>query len=238
LAKRVRRIHPRKTICIVHDIERDLGHLTENPEFARTIRQPATEALDAMLEIEKTAGVKATYSIVGMLWDDVAPKVTAAGHSRAFHSFDHRAEEEESESQIARCQRVDYRVKGYRPPKSRITEGLSDPNLAYYNIEWLASSAYSMGRRKPWMENSVVKIPMHFDDFDLYRGLLTFEEWEQRLFEIVEELDIAVIDLHDCYFEHWLPHYPRLLDRLRSFGEFKTLDQVAAEITLRHARWS
>ena len=47
--------------------------------------------------------------------------------------------------------------------------------------------------------------------------------------------DVLVFSLHDCYAPAWLPHYPRLLSVLHDLGELKTLDQLAAEVTLASA---
>ena len=50
--------------------------------------------------------------------------------------------------------------------------------------------------------------------------------------EQVSENDFTTIGLHDCYAAHWLPRYRRFLYRLREIGELRTLDEVAAEVTL------
>src|SRR5438132_14160243 len=60
--------------------------------------------------------------------------------------------------QLQKCREIDYRVKGYRPPQSRITSELSDTRLAFHNFEWLASSAHSLQTSLPELRNRIVKI--------------------------------------------------------------------------------
>ncbi len=236
LRKRTERVHPVKTICILHDVERGFGHTHEDPAFAAAIEGPAAKALGSMLDIESAAGVRATYDIVGCLWADVQPPAAARGHACAFHSFDHSLQPDEP-WQLLQCRRLDYRAKGYRPPKSRITAGLTDQLLSHHNFEWLASGRDSLGADAPRMENGIVKIPIHLDDYGLHRGVLDFAQWEARVAGLIERLDLVVIGLHDCYFERWLPHYRAFLERMDARARFRTLDQVAADVTLRHSRW-
>jgi len=62
----------------------------------------------------------------------------------------------------------------------------------------------------------------------------------------IEGHDVAAIDahefvafsLHDCYAEHWLPHYAELLAAVAARGRLRTLDEVAADVALAHARWT
>src|SRR5262249_59930516 len=105
------------------------------------------------------------------------------------HSYDHRSERRAVpglrtlervarvllrpgvpfERQLACCRTLDYRIKGYRPPRSRIGPGLCDRNLVFYNFEWLASGSHSIGTDSPRMEDGVVKLTMRFDAFALAR---------------------------------------------------------------------
>ena len=55
--------------------------------------------------------------------------------------------------------------------RPRITAELTDENLCFHNFEWLASSAYSFGFAEPRLQNRIVKIPIHFDDFPMYHGI-------------------------------------------------------------------
>ena len=50
--------------------------------------------------------------------------------------------------------------------------------------------------------------------------------------EEVRARDFVAIGLHDCYAEHWLPRYRGFLIRLQELGELRTMDDVAAEVTL------
>ena len=136
--------------------------------------------------------------------------------------------------QLGRCRTIDYRAKGYRPAQSRLGADTNEEHLAYHNFEWLASSARSLGIEDPRVEKGIVKIPIRFDDFSLHRSL-PYERWETRALDTVRRSNFLAFSLHDCYGELWLEHYPALIQRLLDMGELKTLDEVAAEVTLEHA---
>jgi peptidoglycan/xylan/chitin deacetylase (PgdA/CDA1 family) len=224
-----------KTICLVHDTERGFGHEDVEPEFARAAAVSAPAHLEAMLEIERAHGQRATYAVVGCFLDEVRPRIEAGGHAVAFHSYDHGAEDPAAGpegSQLRRCRRIDYRLKGYRAPRSIITPELADDSLAYYNFEWLASSVSSLATRVPVLAGGIVKIPVAFDDFPLHRRAMTYPEWEARVLRLVDEHDVVALGLHDCYADHWLPRYPGLLDQLARSGALTTLDQLAARVML------
>ena len=140
--------------------------------------------------------------------------------------------------ELVRCRQVDYRLKGYRPPMSRITPGLHDRHLAYFNFEWLASGVPSLdGAQEPRVENGIVKIPIALDDFDLYRRRKSYEEWERAAIELADTHDFVAIGLHDCYAEHWLPHYRGLLEKLTARGRLRTCDEVAQHSMLAASLW-
>lgn len=233
-----------KTVCLLHDTERGLGHRSADPAFAVRADAEAPAALARMLAVEASAGVRATYSVVGQLLQEVRPAIEAGGHAIAFHSFDHLLPGEpgapsgaDGGEQLAACRRVDYRIKGYRPPQSKILPGLSDAGLAYQNFEWLASSQFSLSAADPAMVNGIVKIPVHVDDFPLYRHGVSADEWEREVLDLVERRDFAVIGLHDCYAHLWLDGLEGLLRQLKSRAQLITLDEVAARVTLGHSRW-
>lgn len=231
-----------KTICIMHDTERSLGHRSSDPALAQRADAAASETLRRMLEAEAAADVSATYNVVGCFYDEIHGAISGGGHAIAFHSFDHRLPDAASpdldgSEQLQLCRDVDYRLKGYRPPQSKILPGLNDSNLSQFNFEWLASSVRSLGAESPLMKNGIVKIPVHLDDYPLYRGELDYGQWEASLLALIEERDFVVVGLHDCYGHHWLDSYPALLKKLGGAASFSTLDQVAAELTLGQARW-
>jgi hypothetical protein len=212
-------------------------------------------ALDGMLAAERACGFESTYHVLGLILPDVRERIRADGHAVAFHSFNHTIERRglpgarafervarrlarptvPFDDQLARCRGLDYRIKGYRPPQSRIGPGLSDRNLLFYNFEWLASGTHSIGSSVPRLDNGIVKIPIHLDDFPLHRQAMSFVEWEARIRHEIATRDFVAFSLHDCYSREWLPHYRAFLDRIRPLGEVRTLDRVAADVTLQHA---
>lgn len=220
-------IENRKTVCICHDIERGLGHHLDS-DFAGRADREAPAALDRMLAIERTNGVRATYNVVGKFLNEVRCEIEQYGHCIAIHSFDH----DNKAAQLERCRHVDYRIKGYRPPNSWLTPELNETSLCWYNFEWLASSVASLGFNVPRLVNRVVKIPILFDDFDLHRGRQTFEEWRRMAIDTINRHDFVAFSLHDCYAAHWLPHYQDFLCEIRQLARLRTLDEVAGDMFL------
>ena len=220
-----------RTICLFHDIEYGYGHTAVNPDFALSAHQAGARRVEQMLAMEKEMSVRATYHVVGLLLPELRERIEKDGHCLGFHSHDHGP----GLDQLLRCRRVDYRLKGYRVPQSQMTQELTDANLSFHNFEWLASSAHGFGFLEPRMENSVVKIPVLFDDFPLYKHGMSFAEWESRALQRIAENEFAAFGLHDCYGGFWLPHYRGFLEKLRSLGTLKTFNQVAAEVTLSQA---
>jgi hypothetical protein len=241
------------TVCLCHDIERGFGHTRVDDELVAYANEMGTRALEEMLAIEDELGSRATYNVLGLLLEEVRDDIEPRGHCIAFHSYDHEVgrgrlanplyrlldrwrggrtavAREGQPRQLNRCRELDYRIKGYRPPKSRITSELSDANLCFHNFEWLASSAPSLRCSAPRMENRLVKIPILVDDFDLYRGV-PYDEWEKRVIENLSQREFGSVCLHDCYAQFWLPHYRQLLARIRELGTLRTLDEVAADVT-------
>jgi len=221
------RIESNKTICLCHDIERGIGHQNTDPDWASVAQSEAPAALDKMLAVERAAGVRATYSVLGSLLGEVRHLIEKDGHCVAFHSFDHGTEQ-----QLEACRRVDYRIKGYRPPNSVISSELRDSELCWYNFEWLASGSSSLGFHQPRLQNRLVKIPISFDDFDLYRRLKTFEEWRRMALDKMQRYNFVAFSLHDCYARYWLPHYEDFLREVRAIGNLRTLDEVAGDLFL------
>jgi hypothetical protein len=78
--------------------------------------------------------------------------------------------------------------------------------------------------------NGLVRIPVHRDDFELHTGGSGWADWERGALKLIEERRFAAIGLHDCYAEHWLPHYRGFLERASGLGPLRTLDDVADEV--------
>jgi hypothetical protein len=220
---------PAKTVCLCHDIERGLGHVDYDLDFAREADHQAPGALTAMLEAEAAAGVRATYCVVGALLGEVREQLDGGGHALAFHSYDHRTD---ASPQLPPCREVDYRLKGYRPPQSVLTEELTDENLLFNNFEWLANSGRAQGFDPPGLRNGLVRLPIAADDFALWSEGRAYDDWESEMLGLIEARDFTAISLHDCYAPWWIERYPAFLERACALAEPRTLDEVAAELTL------
>jgi hypothetical protein len=227
---RTETIGHKKTVCICHDIERGMGHIEIDPVFAKRAEQESIGALAEMREIEADLGVRSTYCVVGSLMPELRDGLESDGHALAFHSFDHRAD---NDDQLRRCREVDYRIKGYRPPRSKMTGELADGrHLLYRNFEWLASGWRSLGTDIPRMRAGLVRVPLIHDDFPLHTLSMSYDEWERVALGYVRDSDFVGIGLHDCYAPHWLPRYRHFLEQVGEMAELRTADEVAAEVTL------
>lgn len=225
-------ITSRKRICLFHDIERGLGHVDTDIDFSRRIEAPSDAYLTDMLAIEQTAGWRATYNVVGCLHGSVHDRIRDGGHCIAFHSFDHRIDK--TGGQLSVCRGVDYRTRGYRPPQSKLTPEVNARSLRRYGFDWLASSQSSLGIDRPLLRDQLVYIPVSFDDYPLHLGTMDYREWEACALATIEREDLVAFGLHDCYADHWLPHYETFLGKLHNLGGACTLDQLADQIFLRH----
>jgi len=202
-------------IAIFHDIEENVDTPISVAACQRHLAQ--------MLEIEQESGVDATYTVLGALMSAKLGKIRSSNprHAIGFHSYDHGGYR-----QLRKCREVDLRIRGYRPPRSRMTSELTDGNLTYLNFEWLASSAASLELARCRLENGLVKIPIHLDDYPLHIRAMEYEAWEGQAIEALQIRPFLSLSLHDCYAEHWLPHYPRLLEKLGKLGQFATADSI------------
>jgi hypothetical protein len=178
--------------------------------------------------VERRVGIPATYNVVGCLMHEVRAPIERDGHALAFHSWDH----DTGRDQLEACRQVDYRIKGYRVPQSKLTSELSNERLAWHNFEWLASSPSSLGIEVPRLERRMVKIPVGLDDFDLHTGALSFDGWRRRILDLVRAHDFVALGFHDCFAGHWLPQYEPLLRELAAVARPRTLDEVAADLYL------
>lgn len=234
-----------RTICLCHDIERDLGHAEEDaPGFRREMDAISRRALGQMLQVEKTLEVKATYNVVGCIFDEVRDAIASDGHALGFHSFDHvtpsgpppRPGGRPALHQLWRCRNLDYRVRGYRPPQSVITEDLSEEYLALYVFDWMASSRRTIGVQGPEVVRRIAKLPIEFDDYALHLGDLDYTAWERGALRKIEASEFVAFSLHDCYAHHWLPRFPHFLEKVRRLGSLLTLDQAADRAFVAAAR--
>jgi peptidoglycan/xylan/chitin deacetylase (PgdA/CDA1 family) len=213
---------------VFHDIEYGNGHRTEDPALARSADLAAPAGIARMLEIEASRGLAVTYSIVGTIFTELAPAIRKAGHSLAFHSFDHNTDPspENVRYQVERCRALDSAVVGYRPPQSRLGDGLGNV-LLENGFEWLASGVRSLGTQIPVRVGGLVHIPILFDDYPLYRDGMPFAGWRDILIDRIRANAFAAVGLHDCYAPYWINYYHDLLADLERIGRLATFQQMA-----------
>ncbi|MCP5373457.1 MAG: hypothetical protein H6907_17145 [Hyphomicrobiales bacterium] len=250
-----------RTVCILHDVEAGLGH-PEDAELSARADAAWRAAVAAMADGERRHGIAATYSVVGQILPETLPLIGAGacvafhsadhaiggGGGGRMPSFVNRLRAVRSlrkvranlaerraglySAELDGCRRIDYRPRGYRPAQSRLRRDLTTGRLVHYNFDWLASSRGSLGIDAPVLDGPLARIPVLFDDYDLYRAAMPYDQWEQTALRRVAESRFVTFGLHDCYGEYWLPHYDGLLSRLAGMGRLTTLDQVANELFL------
>jgi hypothetical protein len=220
-APEARKADQRPLICVFHDIE-------ENVDADVSVGE-CSDNLVAMLGIEKSRRVRATYNVVGTCFASKRQQIWNCdnGHSLGFHSFNHDLADE---TQLTRCRQVDLQVKGYRPPQSKITPELTDYRLSYFNFEWLASGERSLGVKCCTLQNGIVKIPILTDDYPLFTGSQDYAEWEHRLLECARTRSFLAFSLHDCYGKFWINHYDALLEKLAAIGSFVTAEELSNRV--------
>jgi hypothetical protein len=208
---------PRDLICVFHDIEENVDAPVSTAECC--------ENLAHMLKVERDRGVDSTYNILGILFDCKRDQILTSNnrHSIAFHSFNHDLGDLR---QLPQCREVDLRVRGYRPPKSRITPKLTDYNLTFFNFEWLACSLQSIGSSEFVARNGIISVPIHMDDFPLFIGVKRYDQWETKLLELAGTRRFLGLGVHDCYAGLWLRHYHTLLDKFQALERLVNADET------------
>ena len=196
IAEKGRETNPsEKTICLCHDIERGQGYIGMDPALVERAERDGFASLKEMRTIEIDHGLPATYNVVGRILPEVRAWLEREEVCIAFHSFDHDLQ---NEQQLSACREIDYRIKGYRVPRSKLTSELTPDRLCFHNFEWISSSVSSLGLKNPVMRDRIVWIPVRFDDFPLYGGL-SYREWERQALDHLERNDFVAFSLHDCY---------------------------------------
>jgi hypothetical protein len=216
---------PSRVICVFHDTEENVDSDVDpdrcHESFLRT------------LNIEREHGVATTYNLLGRIFARKAPLIAEQGsHSIAFHTYDHRLK---SLNQLEQVRNVDLQVRGYRPAQSVITSELTDYALGLWNFEWLMAAVRRLGVHVPTLQNGIVKIPVHVDDYYLHSRQWTYETWVARLMEMVKESPFVAVGFHDCYYKCWLDRYSELIGQLKSVGELWTCDQITNHVYLADA---
>jgi hypothetical protein len=206
----------RPVIALFHDVEEDVD-TDVSPETCRA-------AMARALVLQESRGIRVTYSLLGTLFAAARPLIAGRGHALAFHSHDHHIA---ALDQLPRLRRVDWQVRGYRPPRSILTAELTDHALAYWNFEWLLCSARRLGFADLRLVNGLVKIPVHLDDYRLHTGDLDRTAWLGQLRRLLATQPFVCLGLHDCYARHWLDWYGDLLDELAATGDLRTCDELA-----------
>ena len=130
--------------------------------------------------------------------------------------------------QLTSCREVDYRIRGYRPPQSRITRELGDANLCWHNFEWFASSTHSLHLEKPALVTAWCAFRSSRTTIHSTRGRHRGPTGRRVCCSEASRRDFTALSLHDCYADLWLPHYAAFLERLQRIGRLVTLDEVAA----------
>jgi hypothetical protein len=215
-------------VCLFHDVEENLGaegdgapgiaadachaHFLESTAMERRLLVPLTLSIPAILYKKKV--------------DSISAKAITC---TAFHSYNHVIPES---GQLSRSRTVDPRVKGYRPPQSRITAEVTDFTLSYFNFEWLLSSGPSLRSKVVHLSQGIVRIPVDMDDYPMAIGLKSYAQWRDAIFRLIDTQPLVVIGTHDCYANAWIGDYERFLTDLQKRSRFVTCTDIANAVFL------
>ena len=206
-----------KTVCICHDIERGLGHVDADPAFARRAEQNARRAIWRRCGRSKPRPAcegdllrRRLAAVGGPGW----PSRATGTHWRSTPSTTGS-----DRDQLQRCREVDYRIKGYRPPRSADHRGAHRQRTCSSTTSsgWRARRGPSASR-SPQMRAGLVRLPIALDDFPMYTGPVRYEEWEQPGARSRSQRATSPRSAFTTATRHWLPRYRRFLEQLQEIG--------------------
>jgi hypothetical protein len=79
-----------------------------------------------------------------------------------------------------------------------------------------------------WLQNYIVKIPMHLDNYPLHAGECNLDGWMEQIRSLLKSsAQLSVIGTHDCYAHYWLQCYPQLLRECLVKRPMRNCDEIA-----------
>lgn len=178
-------------ITFYHDIEQNYDSRADIIECRKMVYE--------FLRLEKKYNIPATYNIVGKLFieqPDLIDSILDEGQDIAFHSFNHQTDwkPEYYSNEIALCRKVSSIPKGYRSPRSQITQ---DAVKSIWDEGFLWSAESDKHSEPYYIYKDLVRLPITADDWPLYEGKVTPKEWVQKFSKLIESHTYVAFGLHD-----------------------------------------
>lgn len=183
---------PSRMVTFYHDIEQDL----DGPADVQLCR----EVVKGMLALEATYDVKATYNVVGVLFDqqpDLIEWILSKGHEVALHSWSHPSEIQSMQyaRQVRLCRAVSTPVYGYRSPMSRCDESTLEA-LRQEGFKWSAED--DRQHDEPYyIYKGLVRCPVAGDDWPVQEGRMTEDEWLRHFKRLLRRKAYVAFGTHD-----------------------------------------
>ncbi len=227
----------KKANCVVtfyHDIEQDLDS-DADPVICRQV-------VDRFIEIENRYGARATYDVVGRLFNeqpDLIEAIEDGGHEVAFHSHEHHRDwnPDYYAAEVALCRATSASVKGYRSPRSQwgreTLEALCD-----HGFLWSAEN--EPHRKEPYfVHRGLVRLPILTDDWPNFTGRRTAADWVSEFRRAISDRPYVAIGMHDCVAaenpDEWLRTWEELLQVAAGQGALMLTFSESADLYRRGA---
>lgn len=220
----------RPLVTFYHDIEQN-AIFNVDPAQCR-------EVTARFLAVEARYGVAATYNVVGRFFREqpaLVADIAAGGHELAFHSYHHPHvwQPEIYAEEVRLCREVAPGPVGYRSPRSQWDGGTLDA-LAAHGFRW---SAEDDAADAPYfIREELVRLPVAGDDWRLYGGRTTVEEWVAQFARLLTERRYVAFGTHDFSFcfrtEERFAAYERLLRLAQEAGALVVTFGRAQELFL------
>ena len=178
-------------VTFYHDIEQNF----DSPADPVECRQMVSE----FLKLEKKYNISSTYNIVGKLFvdqPDLVDSISKGGQEVAFHSFNHQTDWNPAyfSNEIELCRKVSKIPKGYRSPRSQITQS-AVKDIWKNGFLWNAEGDY---HTEPYyIYKGLVRLPIAGDDWSLYLGHVSIDKWVQNFSKLLKSRKYVAFGLHD-----------------------------------------
>ena len=223
------------------------GYITIFHDYEGSYALPGKEeasyyGVTRLLDLEKQYNIKATYNVVGRLFDDhpeIINRIIDEGHDLASHSFDHKVITDLSKKQIdidieqskTIFRKLHRELQGFRAPQSRwsfaLMRSMLDNGLKWSAENDKADFPYIIFKNG---KNEILRLPIKMDDWDYKEKKISPEQMRQK-----SEAKVKDIKGKRCYgaigFHPWVQgedeerlfQYERFLSGLKTSNSIKIL---------------
>jgi len=178
-------------VTFYHDIEQDIDCKANPKECRRMVKE--------FLKLEKKYDIPVTYNIVGTLFQeqpDLIEWILQEGQEVAFHSYNHQSDWQPKHysDEIDLWRKVSSLPCGYRSPRSQWNR-ITLKTLWEKGFLW---NAESDTHKEPYfIYKGLVRLPIATDDYLLYNGTLTVDQWVQQFSGLLKSRTYFGFGSHD-----------------------------------------